>query len=286
METITSRRNALIARFRAAARGREANVLLLDGPHLVESALGAGVRVTAALVAADRANRPDMARLVAALHAAGVHLVAATAPVMDAASPVRSASPIVALAERPPVDEDRLYGGAAPILIAASVQDPGNLGAIVRVAHAAGAAGVVAADGAADPFGWKALRGSMGSVFHLPVAVRARLEDAVRTARSRGWRIAAAVPRGGTPYLEADLRERTAIVIGSEGSGLPDRLVESADLRLTIPMAPGVESLNAAVAAAILLYEARRQRTARSSPERGAGATRIIPTREQRFPIS
>ncbi len=278
METITSRRNPLVVRFREVARGREADVLLLDGSHLVESALSAGVRVTAALVAADRVNRPDVAPLVAALGATGARLAAATAPVMDAASPVRSASPIVALADRPRVDEDRLYGGAAPILIAASVQDPGNLGAIVRVAHAAGAAGVVAADGAADPFGWKALRGSMGSIFHLPVAVRARLEDAVRTARSRGWRIAAAVPRGGTPYLEADLRERMAIVIGGEGSGLPDRLVESADLRLTIPMAPGVESLNAAVAAAILLYEARRQRTACSSPGGEAGAARTSTT--------
>src|SRR5207237_9700502 len=101
----------------------------------------------------------------------GGDFVTGPASVIDAISPVRSSSPIVALACRPSTDEARLYRSAAPlVIVAVDVQDPGNVGAIVRVAEAAGATGVVAAGASADPFGWKALRGSMGSALRVPIA--------------------------------------------------------------------------------------------------------------------
>ena len=105
---------------------------------------------------------------------------------MDALSPVRSSSAIVALAERPRDRSTRVYAGAGPlVVIAVDVQDPGNLGAIVRVAEAAGATGVVAAGASADPFGWKALRGSMGSALRLPI-VAARDRRRRRSPRRGG----------------------------------------------------------------------------------------------------
>jgi TrmH family RNA methyltransferase len=109
--------------------------------------------------------------------------------------------------------------------------------------------------------GWKALRGSMGSIFRLPVAVRQNLADAVRAARALGIEIIAAVPRDGVPLPELDLRRPVAVLLGGEGGGLRDSVVDLATTRLTIPMRRPVESLNVATAAALIAYEAQRQRT-------------------------
>jgi TrmH family RNA methyltransferase len=145
-------------------------------------------------------------------------------------------------------------------MIAMDIQDPGNLGAIVRVAEAAGATGVVAAGACADPYSWKALRGSMGSALRLPVIPAPNGDGAVETARRHGCRIISTVPRGGRSLYEARLEGPLAILIGSEGAGIDQVLIDQADERVTIPMRPPVESLNTAVAAALVLYEAHRRR--------------------------
>jgi TrmH family RNA methyltransferase len=260
---IASRQNAAVGRYRAAARGGAASFLLLDGTHLVDEALSSGVALREAVIAAHALARHDIAELAGRLDRAGVEVSSASAPVMDALSPVRSASAIVALADRPRQDADRVYGGRdSPVLIAVDVQDPGNVGAIVRVAEAGGASGMVAAGQSADPFGWKALRGSMGSALRLPVASEPAIDRAVAEARRRGRRIVATVPRGGGLLHDADLHGAVAMLIGGEGAGLPPSVVADADDRVTIPMEAPVESLNASVTAALLVYEARRQRGA------------------------
>jgi TrmH family RNA methyltransferase len=111
----------------------------------------------------------------------------------------------------------------------------------------------------ADPFGWKALRGAMGSTFRIPVA-RQPIEDALRAARGAGVRVFATIARGGTPLPQCDLTGPAAILLGGEGGGLPASWLDAADERLTIPMRGQVESLNVAIAAALILYEASRQR--------------------------
>ena len=146
------------------------------------------------------------------------------------------------------------------MLIACGIQDPGNLGAIARVAEAAGASGLIAAGQSADPFGWKALRGSMGSTLRLPVASREHADQAVAQARRQGCRIVATTPHGGRSLFDINLKMPVAVLIGGEGAGLAPALVEAADERITIPMQAPVESLNAAVTAALIVYEARRQR--------------------------
>ena len=260
--TITSRQNPLVARFRDAARGGRGEALLLDGAHLVGEAIDAGIRVHLAAVTPAASERDDIRPLLAALARAGADIATVAAPVMDAISPVRSPSGIVALAERPPAAADRVYGAQPPlVVVAVDVQDPGNVGAIVRVAEAAGATGVVAAGVSADPFGWKALRGSMGSGLRLPLASGLSADAAVADARGRGCRVVATSPRDGTSVFDIDLSGPIAVVIGGEGPGLPPPLLDAADQRVTIPMQPPVESLNAAVTAALILYEARRQRS-------------------------
>jgi len=181
--------------------------------------------------------------------------------VMDAASPVRSASRIVALGHRPLPSHSPLDSSNALAVIACDVQDPGNVGAMVRVAEAAGASGFLLAGQTADPFSWKALRGSMGSALRVPIVVADSVSHAISEARRCGLQVVATVPRRGTPLFEADLAGPTALLIGGEGLGLEMDVIADADLRVTIPMEAAVESLNAATATAVLLYEVRRQRT-------------------------
>src|SRR5262245_1577983 len=261
-KTVSSRQNRMVAWYRAAARGENAGVLLLDGIHLVSEAIAAGTRIRHAAVKDTAMNITEIGVLVEKLTHIDIEVVVTSPSVMDALSPVRSSSSIVALAERPDVSEDALYRGAVPlVVIAVDVQDPGNIGAIVRVAEAAGATGVAAAGTSADPFGWKALRGSMGSALRLPLVVRSDAERAVEDARARGCRIVAAAPRAGRSLTDVALSSPVAVLIGGEGPGLPPALVDGADERVTIPMQPPVESLNAAVTAALIVYEARRQRS-------------------------
>lgn len=250
-----------MARYRAAARG-DAATILLDGIHLVSDALAARLHIRDAAVAAHAADRDrDIAALMRSLVEAKADVVTATAPVMAAMSPVRSPSPIIALADRPAASLPNLFADAAPLVVLAiDVQDPGNLGAIVRVAEAGGASGVIVGGASADPFGWKALRGSMGSALRLPIVV-AETAAAVAELRLRGCRLVATAPRDGRSVFDVDLRQSIAVVIGGEGSGLDPALIAGADERVTIPMQAPVESLNAAVTAALIVYEAKRQRT-------------------------
>ena len=260
VERITSRQNSVVAQYRSAARGETGDVLLLDGAHLVSDALTARIPLQHVMVAAESQENSDIQPLVARAVAQQTMVAVASAKVMEAASPVRSSSPIIALANRNKLAAD-VYAARQPfVLIACDVQDPGNLGAITRVAEAAGASGLIAAGQSADPLGWKALRGSMGSALRLPIASCDTVDDAVAQARQHGCRIVATLPRGGTSLTATDLGAPVAILIGGEGHGLSAAVIDAADIRVTIPLAPQVESLNAAVTAALVAYEARRQR--------------------------
>lgn len=259
MRRIASRQNPIVARFRAAARREHDDAMLLDGAHLVGEALAAGIRIREAAIAASSDEDPEIAQLVARLSAANVETVSAVAPVMSALSPVRSPSGIVAVADRPSRNATVVDGGSL-LLVACDIQDPGNVGAMVRVAEAAGATGVIVAGVSADPFGWKALRGSMGSTLRLPVEAR-KGACSFGDLRQRGCRIVATSPRNGRSLFDADLRGPLALIVGGEGSGLPPQQLAEADEVVTIPMQAPVESLNAAVTAALLAYEARRRRS-------------------------
>lgn len=234
--------------------------MLLDGWHLVLDGVAAGLPIDA--VALGDAP-PDAAATAAveALDRAGAQVVRVTADVLQAMSPVRTPSGVVALARRPVHTLGAVFAPApALVLTAVDVQDPGNVGALVRAAEALGATGVVAAGLSADPFGWKALRAAMGSAFRLPLVREASIEALVAEARTRSVQVVALVPRGGADPAGLDLARPTCLLLGGEGPGLSPALVAGADLRLSVPMAPAVESLNVAVAGALALYDAARQR--------------------------
>ena len=147
---------------------------------------------------------------------------------------------------------------AGPLLAVAGVQDPGNLGTILRSAEAFGAAGVLLGEGTVSPFNPKVVRASAGSVFRLAFA-RRNLADTLEPMRAQGLRLVATSSHKGTPLNEANLAPPLALFIGSEGAGVPKDLLVQMDETLAIPHSQKVESLNAGVAASIVLYEVQRQ---------------------------
>jgi TrmH family RNA methyltransferase len=259
MPVITSRQNPMVKRFKeAAAAGDE---LLLDGPHLLAEALLAHLPVEVVAVESAAANG-EVGALARRAAEAGARVLDVSASVLAAMSPVRQPAGIVAIAHRRESTLDQVLADPPQmVLMLEHVQDPGNVGAIIRAADACGATGIVAGAGSADAFGWKALRGSMGSAFRLPIASRQNLAEAIEHARRLGLQLLAAVPREGTSLPSIDLRQPVAIVLGGEGAGVSADLLELMDGRLTIPMRPTVDSLNVATAAALIAYESSRQRS-------------------------
>jgi TrmH family RNA methyltransferase len=157
---------------------------------------------------------------------------------------------------------DQLIENASstPLLVVAGLQDPGNLGTILRSAEAFGAAGVVLGEGTVSVYNSKVVRASAGSVFRL-AALKAELKGLIQSLRSGGIRLVATSSHKGTALPKADLSTKIAIFIGNEGAGLDKKLVAEMDELIMIPHSPRVESLNAGIAASIILYEAARQKT-------------------------
>jgi TrmH family RNA methyltransferase len=254
---ITSRQHSIVQAFRQAARG-EGERVLLDGWHLLHEAVAAHLEIAVVAVAGPPPSTRDEVLVEGLGRQCDVFTV--TSAVMDAMSPVKTPTGVVALAARQTNPLARLLApGPALVVIAADVQDPGNVGAITRSVEAGGGTGVVFAGVSADPWGWKALRAAMGSTFRLPVR-SAPLAATLDELRQEHLRVIATVPRGGTSLHDVDWRAPAAIVLGGEGAGLDAEIVADADERVSIPMRAPVESLNVAVAAALLVYEARRQR--------------------------
>jgi TrmH family RNA methyltransferase len=259
-DLIRSRANPLVKRLRALKEGTDRGLLLLEGPTLLEEALAAGLPLVEA-AASPRLLRAARGRALAQAVEARCPLRVVDDALLASLSEVETSQGVLAIARRPRTDERRLLEGVPLVLAAVGVQDPGNAGALVRTAEAAGATGVVLIGGA-DPFSWKALRGAMGSAFRLPLLRRREALPAVAEMKAAGLRLLATRARAAEAYDRADLRGPLALFVGSEGGGLPAEVEAAADGHVSIPMSGGVESLNVAVAAGVLLFEAARQRRA------------------------
>ena len=238
MESVTSRQNAIVRTFRelATRRTRDDTRLLLEGEHLVGEALAAGLRLTVVAVATRMMNRRMGSAdridqdLVPRLQQHGARMVTVSENVMAAISPVRTPSGIVAIAEFSPPALNAVMNGQLPLVpLLAGIQDPGNLGAAARTAEASGATGLVACLPSADPFGWKALRGAMGSLFRLPVPERVPLHEALLAARRRGLVVVAAVPRVFEKVFNTASQKATADGRGRKYSGRANACAMSGD---------------------------------------------------------
>jgi TrmH family RNA methyltransferase len=259
-------------RFRAAVSLRDRRErarhgrLLVDGVREVARALDAGVALVEVFVAPGASPEPALDAVVARAAGFGVPIVPVTADLLSRLAYGERASGIVAVAKAPAASLEALRLRAeAPIVgILEDVEKPGNLGAVCRSADGAGldaliAAGTTAAP--ADPWNPNAVRASLGTVFTLPLAV-ASTGNVLAWLRDRGLRVVAARVDGSVPYAEADLRGSVALVLGSEATGLSQAWTGEDVTAVRLPMRGRADSLNVAAAAAILFYEARRQRDA------------------------
>jgi TrmH family RNA methyltransferase len=267
--TLTSTANP---RFRAALSLRDRRErarhgrLLVDGVREVARALDAGVALVEIFVAPGASPEPAVDAVVARATGFGIPIVPVTADLLSRLAYGERASGIVAVASAPATSLEALRLPAeAPIVgILEDVEKPGNLGAVSRSADGAGldaliAAGTTAAP--ADPWNPNAVRASLGTVFTLPLAV-ASTGSVLAWLRDRGLRVVAARVEGSVPYSEADLRGPVALVLGSEATGLTEAWSGADVTAVRLPMRGRADSLNVAAAAAILFYEARRQRDA------------------------
>jgi RNA methyltransferase, TrmH family len=284
-DVITSRENKWLKKFRAALRGKgpeQGEAIGLEGPKLIEEAIRAGLEALALLVS-DSGER-DLEGILRAASGSksGIprsRILRTTDKLFAGVAGTETPQGVAGLfLSREWGFEDVLRGAAtregayrgepALVVVMAGVQDPGNVGTIVRSAEAFGATGGVAMRGTADPWSPKALRASAGSALRLPVLRGVALPVLMVQLKIAGAKIFAtkAAP-GETNEISQDLTEPCAIFVGSEGAGLPSEVISSADGAIAIPMSKEVESLNAGVAAAVVLYEAAKQRRSATTDE-------------------
>ena len=271
LRPIASRQNAKVKDLRRAfaeSVPNQAGEIAVEGMHLVEEAIRSGLRL--ATVFFNESARERAHKLLPQLSAQTETLLL-TDDVFASAVPTETPQGVAALLRIKTFDlEDVMAREPALLIIAAGLQDPGNLGTIARSAEAFGATGLLLGEHTVSPWNWKALRGSAGSLFRLP-AVKVELAAALGELKTRGIRVLATSSHKGTSLGEVDLRRPTAFVVGAEGAGVPKNVLAEADEMVVIPHSERVESLNAGIAASILLYEAARQR-GRFTTEDGHGA--------------
>jgi TrmH family RNA methyltransferase len=260
LRRIEGRHNALVKELRAAFAHGELTpdgYCAIEGMRILEEAIRSGLKFKAVFFRASAENRAE--RLLPQLAA---HVETLLLPDKLFASAVPSEAPqgVAGLVRCKVFElEDVLAKShAGPLLAIAGVQDPGNLGTILRSAEAFGAGGILLGEGTVHPFNSKVIRASAGSVFRLPI-VQIKLPEGLDQMRHLGLRLIATSSHKGTPLDQAVLTGRLALFIGNEGAGLPRELLEEMTEIVAIPHSPNVESLNAGVAASIVLYEIARQ---------------------------
>lgn len=252
--------------FRSGLLPQEAGpaLLAIEGPRLIAEALRSGLTLSQVVFTRSGLEQHGPKLMPQFSKRTEVRMAdeAAFAAAMDSEHP----QGVAALVQFTPARLAQMFEPApALVLAAAGLQDPGNLGTLLRAAEAFGASGVVTLNDTVSPFRAKAVRASAGSVFRLPVAVGIAPGDLQAACRERGVRLLATAAHGSA-WNEAagHLGEPCCLLIGQEGSGLPRELLRGADATLAIPVVRAVESLNAGMAGTILLYEASRQRQKKS----------------------
>jgi TrmH family RNA methyltransferase len=259
-----SRNHPLLKRLRllrkSADARREQGLLIAEGVHLAREAIAAGCDLEAAVFDPRLAASEEGAGVLAALteHAVPCHEVAAT--VMQGLQDARSPQPLLLMVRAAALTGRPWRTTRDPLVVVCDgVQDPGNFGAILRSADAAGAAGLIATGPTADPHHPRTVRASMGSLFRLPVD-RMELSAATRRLRDANLTLIGTRVCGGEDYRDASLTGACALFFGGEGAGLDQAFLHTLDRTVTIPLRAGVESLSVGAAVAVTLFEAARQR--------------------------
>ena len=260
---ITGRDNSLLRRARSVRDGKLNSLIFVEGLRLCEEALKSELRIEAVIYTDHILRKDRAAKSIEKLTAAADTSATVSEKLLESVSSTKTPQGVVVLAVRPTNDEEAFAAKQTktPLLVVLhEINNPVNVGAIVRTAEAAGATGVIATANTADPFSPKALRGAMGSAFRLPIWSGPSFAAASAWCRSRKIQTIAADLSGSAVHSDVDWRKSSAIIVSRESTGLSPDEVAATDASVRIPMQGAAESLNVAVATGIILFEAARQR--------------------------
>ena len=237
---------------------------VVEGVKVLAEALDAGAPLESLYLAPGAATSASAGAVIDRAVDAGIRVFDLGPGVIERVSGTVTPQPLLGVAPYVDVSLDALRAaataGRGPVVVCVDVRDPGNLGTVLRSAEAAGAVGVICCEGTVDVYNPKSVRASAGSLFHVQVVSGGDPVEVLSTLGDWGVQRMATRPSGGTPYFRADLTRPSAIVLGNEASGLPAEVEELVDEVVTIPMAGRGDSLNVGMAAAVLCFEAARQR--------------------------
>ncbi len=260
---IKSRDNSLLRQARAVRDGKVDGLIFVEGLRLCEEALRSGLQIEAAIYSDEIARKERAAHFISKLGQACDRLAEVSESLLATISDTKTPQGMIVIAKRPASGKLILEaedGGSRLMVVMHGLNNPVNVGAILRSAEAAGATGVITTSNTADPFSPKALRGAMGSAFRLPIWNGPVYAEALSWCAEHNLRTVCTDLKAITSYTEIDWKTPRALIVGPESTGLNPEEVSMASEAIRIPMHGEVESLNVAVAAAIVLYEAARQR--------------------------
>jgi TrmH family RNA methyltransferase len=260
---ITSRDNSLLRQVRAVRDGKIEELIFIEGLRLCEEANRSDLAIEAVVVSEELLRKERAAAAIAELSRVSKRVAWVSEKLLESVSYTKTPQGIIVLAHRPVASEDRLsmsLDSSPLIVVLHQINNPVNVGAIVRTAEAAGATGVIATKSTSDPFSPKALRGAMGSAFRLPIWGGVDYGEMIDWCRRRRIVTVCADVEASTSYTQLNWTGPSALVLGPESTGFTDDELDQADQRVSIPMKGSAESLNVSVAAGILLFEAARQR--------------------------
>jgi RNA methyltransferase, TrmH family len=264
-ETITSSDNSLLRQARAVRDGKIDELVFVEGLRLAEEAVRSQLKIEAAIVSDQLAQKEKAANLITELGQVSDRLALVSEKLLESISYTKTPQGIVLLASRPETSRQHFTStqSESPLIVVMHrINNPVNVGAILRTAEAAGATGAIATKNTSDPLSPKSLRGAMGSAFRLPIWLGPTYEEALSWCAEHKIKTICADLDASSAYDDVDWSGPAALILGPESSGLSAAEIANANTAVKIPMQGLAESLNVAVAAGILLYEAARQRTA------------------------
>ncbi len=260
---ITSRENSLLREARAARDGKLDHLIFVEGLRLCEEALQSGLPIQAVIYSEEIAEKERASRFLEDVEPVAGRLAVVREKLLATISYTKTPQGIILLAERPKQGQSKLEtsdNGRSLLVILHGINNPVNVGAILRSAEAAGATGVISTAQTADPYSPKALRGAMGSAFRLPLWHGPSYAEAIAWCHARAIRTICADVDATSAHTAIDWTVPTALILGQESTGLTSEELTPARDAVKIEMHGNVESLNVSVAAAVILYEAARQR--------------------------
>ena len=263
MITISSRKNKLIKQVKSLHRKKNRNeegLFLIEGLRIINEAQTEDVQIKYVFVSDSFVNKNKSDKIKFDIEKRAKEIVQIPDDIFKYISETENPQGILAVLKQMNYNEDEIINKGDFFLIIEEISDPGNLGTIIRTSDAGNVSGVFLTEGCVDIYNSKVIRSTMGSIFRVPTVYTSDVKDLIEKLNNHNVNVFASCVKGGSPYTKCDFTDKCAIIIGSESLGAEEKTIRSSDQIVSIPMPGGAESINASVAAGILIYEVVRQR--------------------------